>query len=130
MSEQGKNNDGFRKSQDLGVRLASYAGRVVAMISDLPDTIEGRHLRDQLLRSATAPGAHYAEARSAQTRDDFIYKLSLAAKEARESNYWLRVIVEAGLGDTEATAISREANELVAILFQSLQTARANRNGN
>ncbi len=70
---------GTKKGNDLAERLANYAGAVLRITAEMPDTKEGRHVRDQLLRSATAPGAHYAEARSGQSTADFIHKVALAA---------------------------------------------------
>ena len=114
------------KRHDLSERLAVYAGQVGRLISDCPDTREARHVRDQLWRSATAPGAHYAEARGAQSRADFTHKIALGLKEARESLHWLRVCVHAGFVEGDVGVIEAEANELIAILNASLATARRN----
>ncbi|MFB6263133.1 MAG: four helix bundle protein [Bradymonadaceae bacterium] len=116
-----------QNSNALQLRLAKFGGRVLGAADDLPSTHSGRHLRDQLSRAATAPGAHYAEARSAQSRADFIHKVALAAKEAREALYWLRVAEHAELADSRLDHLIGEADEIVAILFTSLQTARENR---
>lgn len=66
------------KGDELADRLARYAGGVLRIVAELPETKEGRLLRDQLSRSGTAPGAHYAEARGGQSRSDFIHKVALA----------------------------------------------------
>ena len=112
---------------DLAPRLGAYSGRVIDLTEALPDTKSGRHVRDQLLRSGTAVGAHYAEACSAQSQDDFIHKIALAAKEVRESLHWLHSIQNARAFDGHVSDLIVEADELVAILFSSLQTARENR---
>jgi four helix bundle protein len=115
------------KGNELAVRLAKYAGRILVVASEIPDTKEGRHVRDQLTRSGTAPGAHYAEARSAQSSADFIHKMSLAAKEQRESVHWLRTCVYADYLEQDVKYLVREGEELSAILATSLRTAQKNR---
>lgn len=118
---------GTHKGDDLAERLARYAGEVLRVAAELPDTKEGRHLRDQLLRSGTAPGAHYAEARSGQSAKDFIHKVGLAAKEARESVHWLRTSVFALFVKRDIAWLVDEGQQITAILTASLQTARNNR---
>jgi four helix bundle protein len=94
----------------------------------LPDTKEGRHLRDQLMRSGTAPGAHYAEARGSQSRDDFVYKLSTGLKELREALHWLRVAQYAEYFDrVDLEDLLDEGEQLAAILTASQTTARRNK---
>lgn len=52
---------------------------------------------DQLLRSATSIGANVSEAGAGQSKKDFISKMSIASKEARETRYWLRLLKESGI---------------------------------
>jgi four helix bundle protein len=118
-----------RKGNELAERLAKYAGEVLRVAAELPNTKEGRHVRDQLLRSGTAPGAHYAEARGAQSTADFIHKVALAAKEARESVHWLQASVHARFIQRNIGGLIDEGQQITAILTASLQTARNNRDG-
>ena len=115
------------KGSDLERRFAKFGGQIVIAQSELPDTRAWRHIGDQLLRSGTAPGAHYGEALGAQSTNDFIHKLSLALKEQREAVYWTRVCVEADKAPSNAAYLLEEGGELVAILAASLRTARRNR---
>ena len=115
-----------RSTNDLEERLARYAGETLRVAAELPNTKEGRHVRDQLLRSGTAPGAHYAEARGAQSSADFIHKVALAAKEARESVHWLRTTVYARFIERDISGLVDEGQQITAILAASLQTARKN----
>jgi four helix bundle protein len=115
---------GRRRGEDLADRLAKYAGELLSVAAELPRTKGGRHLQDQLLRSGTAPGAHYAEARSSQSKADFIHKVGLAAKEARESVHWLRTSVYARFIDRDLGSLVDEGEQLTAILTASLHTAR------
>ncbi len=120
---------GTRKGNELAERLAKYAGEVLRVAAELPNTKEGRHVRDQLLRSGTAPGAHYGEARGAQSTADFIHKVALAAKEARESVHWLQTSVHAQFIERNIGRLLDEGQQTTAILTASLQTARNNHNG-
>lgn len=126
METRRKTETDKNEGDDLAMRLGRLGGRVVEIVERLPETKAGRHICDQLLRAGTAPGAHYSEARGAQSRDDFIHKIALAAKEARESLHWLRVVHSTDYLDRDSSAILEEANEIVAILFSSLHTAREN----
>lgn len=116
-----------RRGDDLASKLGSYGASVVRIVQALPENSATRHIRDQLLRAGTAAGAHYAEARNAQSRDDFIHKIALAAKEARESLHWLHVVDGAGLLEESLGSVLEEAEELVAKLASSLNTARGGR---
>jgi four helix bundle protein len=85
---------------------------------------------DQLFRSGTSVGAHLQEARAAESRADFIHKMQMALKEIREARYWLRLISVAEVLPIEILAgLIKEAGELVAILSQSVLTAKARSNG-
>ena len=78
----------------------------------------------QLLRSATGSGANYEEARGAESVRDFVHKLRIADKEMREARYWLGLVAASWSSPSaQAHELSREANELVAILSSSIRTA-------
>ena len=113
------------KGDDIAERLLDFATEVLLVVGGLPKTLEARHVARQLTRSGTAGGAHYEEARGAESRADFAHKVLLAAKEVGESVYWLRLIGRARLSRraTLGQAI-REGQELVAILKASARTAR------
>lgn len=113
-----------QSANELARRLGEYGGNILALVDALPETETRRHIRDQLLRSGTAPGAHYAEARSAQSRKDFVHKISLASKEMRESLYWVRVAINSDLVENDFPELLTETRALVAMLFSSVQTAR------
>ena|SRR5438552_17975504 len=84
--------------------------------------------REQLVSSATSIGANVAEARSAQSRADFISKMEIALKEARETDYWLTVLFRLTDKPTDAQkAILQECYEITAMLVASVKTAKANR---
>lgn len=65
------------KGDDIEQRLISFAVRIVKLSTRLPNTQAGKHISAQPLRSGTAPAAHYAEARAAESINDFIHKLKI-----------------------------------------------------
>ena len=77
----------------------------------------------QLLRSATSIGANVEEAIAAQSRKDFIHKLSIASKEARETRYWLKLLKESRLTGENCNKYLEEANEIIAILTKIIKTS-------
>ncbi len=80
------------KGDDIQERLIDFAVRTVRLCGSLPRTQAARHVSGQLLRSGTAPAAHYAEARGAESTRDFVHKLRICLKELNESNIWLQII--------------------------------------
>lgn len=112
------------KGDDIAARLVDFGASVIRVVAALPQDRAGKHIADQLLRSATSGGSNYEEARSAQSRRDFVHKVSLAAKEMRETVYWLGLVERARLAPHhEIPPLYREAIELVAILMSSAKTA-------
>jgi len=78
-------------------RCTNFSADVVRLVPFLRHSVDGKHIADQVLRSATAIGANVHEARGAESRADFIHKMQMALKEARESCYWLALIQKSGL---------------------------------
>ena len=111
--------------RDLDDRILTFAARIARLVGALPKTLAGRHIGQQLLRSATSVGANYEEAQGAESRADFIHKLQVALKEARETNYWLRLTAAAQLQPTgKLTKILDESEQLKAILSKAVARAK------
>jgi len=82
-------------------------------------------IASQLLRSGTSVGALYREAQFAQSRADFINKLSIARKECNESIYWLDLLQASGyIENSDYTALSKQAGSLLKILSSIIQSTR------
>jgi four helix bundle protein len=110
---------------DIAKRNFAYSLQIIQLYRELENDSIGRILGRQLLRSGTSVGANVHEAQGGQSKADFIAKMSIAHKEARETAYWLRLIQEAGL--TPGGRISDLANEisqLIKILSAILLTAK------
>jgi len=84
-------------------------------------------LSKQLSRSGTAVGALLAEAEFGQSKADFIHKLTIALKEANETNYWLALLKDTDYIDEPNYAkVSDVCSELVKMLASSIKTAKSN----
>jgi four helix bundle protein len=86
------------KKNDLEERLFAFSLRIIRLHQRLVKQSDaGRILGRQVLRSGTSIGANYQEGQGGQSRADFISKTSIALKEARETHYWLRLILGSDL---------------------------------
>jgi four helix bundle protein len=86
-----------------------------------------RTLASQLLRAGTSIGANVEEGQGSQSRADFIAKYSIACKEARETNYWFRLLAASEIvTDEKLKDLIDESNQLIAILTTIIKTTRKN----
>ena len=105
-------------SPDIKDRAFDFAVRIVALCRKLEETSGvSRTLSNQLIRSGTSIEANVEEAQGSQSKADFTAKMYIACKEARETNYWLRLLVATNtLPASRLGSIADESNQLVAIL--------------
>jgi four helix bundle protein len=116
-----------RQPQDLSERLLNFAVRVGKAVDALPNTRLGRHIASQLIRSGTSAAPNYEEGCAAESRADFVHKLSICLKELRESRFWIRLITESGaLSKKKMIDLQEECSQLCKILAQSIVTAKRN----
>lgn len=103
----------------------AFAVRIVNVAKVLSKDRSEHILSKQLLRSGTSIGANIEEAQGGYSKKEFINKLQIAYKEARETNYWIRLL-EAGLyiSEAESTSLRKELGEILAMLTASLKTAK------
>lgn len=85
----------------------------------------GVHIARQLLRAATSPLANYAEARSAESRRDFVHKIQICLKELREVSVWLQLATRLGPRYLDDVDLERECDELIAIFVATANTAKS-----
>lgn len=84
-----------------------------------------RTLAGQLLRSGTSIGANVEEAQAGQSRPDFISKMSIACKEARETHYWLRLLIASDIvQEGKICDLIKESDELLRILSSIVKSSR------
>ena len=104
-----------------------FAIRIVKLYRYLKSEKKEYVLSKQLLRCGTSIGANINEAQEAQSKNDFISKLSISLKEARESKYWIELLKETGyLSEKEALNILDDLIEIVKLLISIIKTTKDN----
>jgi four helix bundle protein len=104
------------KPQDLKVRISDFALRIIRMYVRLPKTTEAQVIGKQVLRSGTSVGAHYREGHRAKSDADVISKFEGLLQELDETDYWLDLLVKAGIVPAKTLEpLLKETNELIAI---------------
>ena len=100
--------------------------RVRRILPALEADSASKHVSKQLWRAVTGGGSNYEEARSAESRADFVHKVRVATKELREACYWLRVVQRSNwLREGSLDALIDEVDQLIAILVASARTAKS-----
>src|ERR1700752_3287174 len=113
-------------ARDNPVKTKSYAVvlKIVAVVRELQKQREFV-LSNQLLRAGTSVGANIEEATAAQSRRDFAAKMAIASKEARESDYWLRLLSDSRtLPREQAAALRSNCLELIRLLTAIVKTSQ------
>jgi len=112
---------------ELGERLLEFAARVGKLVDALPETRLGRHVAGQLVRCGTSAAPNYEEGCAAESRADFVHKLSVCVKELREVKVWLKLIVKAELLPAgRVRDLLDECTQLGNIVGKSRVTAKRN----
>lgn len=123
-----ENQDSCEPPHDICERSFLFAVRIVTLcrvLSHASSPNEERLLASQLFRSGTSIGANIEEAQASQSKPDYISKMSIACKEARETRYWLRLLAAASdIPPDKLHAITDEANQLIAILTTIVKKCR------
>jgi four helix bundle protein len=111
------------KRYDLEERTAVFAERVRDFCLKLPKSIINNEYIPQLIRSGSSPGANYIEANECIGTKDFAMKIKTCRREAKESAYWLRLIIidKTEEMENERRALRQEANEFVLIFTAILK---------
>ena len=104
-----------------------FGVRMIKFYKYLCDEKKEFVLSKQILRSGTAIGANARECRNAQSNADFVNKLSIALKEADETQYWLELFLLSDIISQEKyDSLNNDVSELVAILTKSIKTIKKN----
>ena len=107
-------------AKDLEKRTRQFAVRIIKISAKLPNTPEGRVVRNQLTKAGTSVGANYREANRARSKADFRNKIKICESESSETQFWLEVITEVKwLTWEEIKSDYEECSELLA-LFTSI----------
>jgi four helix bundle protein len=109
--------NGNPKHYDLEERTYEFARDARGLVKLLPRTLANIEDARQLVNASGSVGANYIEANEALSKKDFLMRVKICRKEAKESRYWLRLIFSAGKGDLETNrgSLMQEAKELTSI---------------
>ena len=113
------------KRYDLEERTLNFAKRARELIRKLPKTLS--HIEDgrQLARSSGSIGANYIEANESLSRKDFVMRIKICRKEAKETRYWLKLIeCKDDISEREQETLIREAAELTKIFGSILEKSK------
>ena len=118
----------MKDDKKIKERAYEFSINIIKLVIKLPKDTAGFVLARQLVKSGTSIGANVEEATGAFSKDDFIFKMNIALKEARESNYWLRLIRDAGLmKEIDIQEILEESENLKNILSAIVKTSKERR---
>ncbi len=105
-----------------------FALRIITECQSLNETKKEFILSKQLLRSGTAIGALVRESEHAESKADFIHKLSIALKEANESDYWIELLYRSGyLSESNYQSLFSDLDEIIRLLVSIVKTSKANK---
>ena len=112
----------------VGDKSKKFAIRIVKLYQYLSEEKREYVMSKQILRAGTSIGANVREALDGQSRADFTAKMSIALKEAVETEYWLELLFETDyLKEEEYVSIQGDCKELARMLTSIVKTSRANR---
>ncbi|NQV29466.1 MAG: four helix bundle protein [Candidatus Marinimicrobia bacterium] len=109
---------------DIKARTFDFSVRIIELYQYLRNEKKEFTLGKQLLRAGTSVGANVEEATAAQSKRDFIAKMSISLKEARETNYWLRLLKRTGYISKDELIL--ESEEIMNILGAIIRTSKKN----
>ncbi|MGC9443765.1 MAG: four helix bundle protein [Candidatus Methanospirareceae archaeon] len=113
------------KQYDLEERTLKFAKNVITFTKALPRTLANRELVKQLVRSSGSVGANYIEANESLSKKDFVMRIKICRKEAKESAYWLKLVeINAPEHERERAAFIEEATQLLKIFSAILEKSK------
>ena len=116
-----------RENNILLTKVDAYSNRIIRLYKYLKDVEKEFILSKQLLRSGTSIGANIAESQSAQSSADFIHKLEVALKEAKETHYWLeKLLVGEYINEVGYKSMSNDNIEIIKLLTSIIITKKRN----
>jgi four helix bundle protein len=110
----------------VGQKSYAFALDIIKLYKQLVADKREFILTKQLLRSGTSIGANVNEALSAESKRDFIHKLGISLKEAKETSYWLNLLKDSGFIEEESfNTMNYSCNELIKILSSIILTTKS-----
>lgn len=110
---------------DLRERMTTFAVRIVKMVDAMPESVSGRAIARQIVRSGTSPSANYRAACLAKSDKDFINKLKMVEEELDETCHWLEIIMRSEMmKESRLKPLHQECCELLSIIAKSIVTTK------
>ncbi len=110
-----------QKPYDLEERTLLFAKDIIKFIGKIPKHIANHEISKQLVRSAGSVGANYIEANEALSRKDFLMRIKISRKEAKESCYWLKLLTTPDSLEVEHSTLLQEGTAMLKILSSIIE---------
>ena len=115
------------KNIDITERTFKFSLEIIKLSNELPKSPAGFRIGGQIVGSGTSIGANIQEAQSASSKKDFICKMSISLREARETQYWLKIIYDSGLiRSDKIKLLIYENEEIIKILVSIIKNTKSN----
>lgn len=120
-----------QRKYDLENRLIDYTCRMIDVVEALPNSRAGNYIASQLVRACHSPAFNYGEVQAAESRNDFLHKMSIVPKELKECRTALKIIKKKQMIKPvkKLEPIYKETEELIAIIAKGISTADKNKKG-
>jgi four helix bundle protein len=106
---------------DLEERTLTFAKKTIELINRLPKTLANTEIGRQLIRSSGSIGANYIEANESLSRKDYVFRVKICRKEAKETRYWLQLLTCDPKSENDREKLIQECNELMKIFGAILE---------
>jgi four helix bundle protein len=114
------------KENVLKDKSYQFALKIIRFSKFLTENKKEYMIAKQILRSGTSIGAMVEEANQAESKADFIHKLSIANKEANETHYWLRLLNDSEITDQQHLPLRNDCEELIRLLTAIIKSTKSN----
>ena len=113
------------KRYDLEERTLKFAKEVIEFVKTLPKTTANAEIAKQVIRSSSSVGANYIEANESLSKKDFVMRIKICRKEAKESIFWLKLTeIETPDSEGKRKALIEEATQLVKIFSSIVEKSK------
>jgi four helix bundle protein len=113
-------------TNELKLRTKKFSLEIIDLVEKLPNSIAGRTISNQIIRSGTSVGANYRAVCRARSDREFVSKMNIVLEEADETMFWLEIIIERKwINELEMLNLADEGNQLTAIFVSSLKTVNS-----
>jgi four helix bundle protein len=109
-----------KKKYDLEDRTAKFAGEIIKLVKSIKQTPVNMRIISQLVGSGGSIGANYCEANEAESKRDFMHKISICKKEIKETRHWLRLLLKSNPEIKSKIKVLQEENQELLLIFSKI----------